>query len=201
MTLNDSLLTPPNGWRYEQPETGLMIVATTLKQLIERVVLHRKNNNLPLGNPVKEVQAYICAKEPSACSDQPLRPKQGFTVSDVRAFLHTVTKLLAEGGKLVEPVEAERRAAICAKCPHNQKVSGCFGCQNVGNLVLKAIGSRATSYDAALQQCNICGCSLAAKVHVPLEIIQQTQAREYEFPEWCWLREGAEETVTPTPIT
>lgn len=187
LRLNEELLTPPGGWRYEQPETGVVMRATTLKDLVGQVVSHRENNGLKIGNAGQDVVDYLCTKMPELCSESQQIADRSFSLHDVMAFLRTIKNLMAQGGGMVPLEEAKRRADICVSCPHNKKVAGCYGCQNIAGKVTELLGGRDTGHGDSVKQCAVCGCSIAAKVHFPLEVLKQSQAGGYEFPDWCWL--------------
>jgi len=43
--------------------------------------------------------------------------------------------------------------------------------------------------DKALHACRFCGCSLEAKIRIPLAVIQKHDPdyNKVEYPDWCWL--------------
>jgi hypothetical protein len=52
------------------------------------------------------------------------------------------------------------------------------------------VGGAATAYDSQLQSCKVCGCSLKAKIHLPLDILRDnlTDAQMNALPQACWLK-------------
>lgn len=99
------------------------------------------------------------------------------------------TRLLSRwvlgGRKRVQPFRAAERARICLSCPFHAAVQGCASC-NVGvlrNLVEQLVGvATFPGYDE-LQGCQICGCSLKAKVQIPADFF----ALEPGLPDSCWI--------------
>lgn len=186
--IDDVMQSPPGGWRYEQPETGVVVQAMSLQELEAKVKIHRKSNDLATGDPVADIHAWICAKYPDRCKRPPVVEKTSFGLGDVVAFLKAAAEATKKGGTaFVTPEEAERRAAVCIQCPLNKHIPGCYGCKSIADFVFQTIGSRRSKWQGSLFQCGVCGCSNEAKVWLDKSIIQQTQAKDYVFPEWCWL--------------
>lgn len=183
----DTMQTPPGGWRYEQPETGYVMTSGSLAGLISKIQEHRKGNAIEAGDPERDVHEFICAKSPELCMRQTaIIEKPGLGLEDVRAFAETVKAIVAKRGEgcYVESEQAEKRAAVCVSCPHNKRLPGCTPCQGIANLVSL---NRETSRDDSLKQCAVCGCFLSSKVHLTNEVILETQAKDYTFPDWCWV--------------
>lgn len=181
---------PPGGWKYIQAETGMEIRGGDYYDLREKVRRHRQLNRLVTGPELDDqIQSQICehmdpAARASWCRDKeikidPSAAKQ-IDFNDVKHFLSTLGNLK----KFVPQAEAQRRAEICAACPQNIPIAGCTSCRNLVGLVFKVIGQRKTPFDHLLRGCGVCGCSLTASVHIPLEAFP-TQPH-YEYPKWCW---------------
>lgn len=86
--------------------------------------------------------------------------------------------------------EAERRAAICAGCPLNKAETWCAGCfmKALMGRVASMLGGWATSSDAKLKSCGVCGCKLSLKVWVPKGVMKYPDLKD-RWPEWCWARD------------
>jgi len=187
--LTDLMTIPPGGWRYTQPETGLEIKGGDYYNLREAVRKHRQLNQLPCGPELdNQIQAQICERmgaegRSAYCRDAQRRAGEGKTeiaFADVKHFLSTVSQIR----HFVPQAEAQRRAETCVSCPKNSPISGCTSCTNLIGLVFKVIGQRKTPLDQRLGACGVCGCSLTASVHIPLEAFPKQP--HYEYPEWCW---------------
>lgn len=160
---------------------------------------HYLANNLPIGLQwAEKIQDQLCAGLDSEwCNDggYPIPPMGGwgFTIQAVIQGTRTLAQWMINAkGKKVELVEAERRALICAGCPFNQPPVGCSGCNikalhDASNFV---VNGAATVYDSQLQSCKICGCSLRAKIHLPLDILRDnlTDGQMNALPQHCWLK-------------
>lgn len=106
-----------------------------------------------------------------------------FTHDDLRRFSNTMGRWISSGGKWVPQHLAESRAETCINCQFNVHVEGCTGCKGILNVLVGQIAGQKTSSDEHLQNCSRCSCFLRAKVHLPLEVMDNTGI---EFPEWCW---------------
>lgn len=103
---------------------------------------------------------------------------------------------LGDGGKTMPPRLAEKRAAVCAKCPVNEpesnwvhKFTGTIAETVRQQLEIKNKLELKTSQDDKLHICAGCGCTLGLKVWVPLaHIIRHTDAETMEkFDGDCWI--------------
>lgn len=105
---------------------------------------------------------------------------------DIKRFLAVLRSWHAGRGDFVSPEVAESRASICAACPFNVKIEGCYGCNSIVPLVTKLVGGRRTKHDGKLFGCTVCGCENSSQVHFPLEVLHQGITEEMRFPEACW---------------
>jgi len=193
MIVTDPSVMPPGGWRYVQPETDFEFSASTLRELVKRVRAHREANGLAVGDPSADIQDFVCAQLPVGsenCShvikgDYAL--KTHFTMEDVKRFIQAAVAALGGRG-LVDQPEAERRAALCASCPLNTTVKGCWRCRGLAEWLFKLIGARTTGHASRLNQCGVCGCAIKAKIWLPQDVAQKV-SEGYTFPSWCWLND------------
>lgn len=188
---------PPGGWKFFQKETGVTIAGPTYADLESRLIEHRQANNIAVGlNIRQEIEQQICAKlDENHCrdSERPMHA-QGSKLSISQVFTGTVTLAhwLAGGGVRVGVSEANRRAEICSTCQFNQPFDGCQGCHSnkLHELVNSIVNGEKTAYDDKLQACSLCGCSLKAKVAMPLNVLQQHLPGDIKsaLPLHCWLK-------------
>lgn len=191
----NKMQTPNRSWVYKQPETGYVIRAIVWSDLLQKVRLHRLANGIPCNiGWEKEFENEVC--ELMKLSDRWCQPvNEDGTVTrqvgfgDVVNFLKVLTAWLPKR-EWVSQEEADRRAAICAACPHNVEVAGCSACQNIVREITEFLGDRATGYDEKLKGCNVCGCSNRAQVHVPLDVLHKGVSEKMQFPEACWKTPG-----------
>jgi hypothetical protein len=193
MIVKDTTVSPPGGWRYIQPETGFEFTASTLREVVKKVTAHREANGIAIGDPSADIQDFVCAQLPLGSEDcihvieGDYAVKTKFTMDDVKRFIQAAVAALGSRG-LVDQPEAERRAAICASCPLNTNVKGCWRCRGLAEWLFKLIGARTTAHGSRLNQCGVCGCAIKAKIWLPLDVAKQV-SEGYTFPSWCWLNE------------
>lgn len=187
----------PGGWQYRQPETGYVMRSIVWGDLARRVASHRVANGIALKPGWEsELENDVCEQagyDGRVCQfvENPA-PRRGVRLDDVLNFLRVAARWLPKR-EWVAQEEAERRAAICAKCPLNVKVDGCTTCRNLVKDVAEFLGSRTTPQDSELEACGVCGCSNKAQVHLPMDALARGVTADMEFPEWCWKRQGMAE--------
>lgn len=190
LKIKDFSYTPPNGWIFTQKETGFFFQGNTYEDLRKQVVQHRNKYNISNKFIDKQIQTQICENiDPSLCEYTnaiKIGYRKNFNISDVKSFLAAVTNTLKEGG-VVSQEEANRRAKICARCPLNKSIGGCYGCGGIANSVFSLIGKRKHGLEGRLKQCKACGCYLDAKVWVPLNA--QPKNEQHEYPSHCWMNQ------------
>jgi hypothetical protein len=184
--------TPKGDWAYRQPETDMPFREQHPKALEAAVFEHRLS--LPglqldtTGGWQARLWHDICQQnEYLDCVDTE-DPGRYPNLADVWNWVLSMNDWRKTGLDVVTQQEAESRAAICVKCPHNKVVAGCFGCHGVGEAISNLIGGKKTSLDANLHQCGVCnGCMLGPKVFLPLEVIR-TETYQDKLPSFCWLK-------------
>jgi hypothetical protein len=189
---------PSGGWRYTDPDLGITITHINLGQVFQGATQLRVANKRGLPRMWPMVfRSLVC--EQMGLDDRFCKPfvnphtetkekdpKRRVTFGDVRNFLAVLREWMQTRADFVSPDEAERRASICAGCPHNIPATGCAGCTNIVALVTSVIGGRKTSKDDQLENCGICGCANRAQIHIPLEVLAEGVTSDMEFPDYCW---------------
>jgi len=192
LRVREKQTTPHGGWRYKQRESGKLITATSLPNLVAAVREHRIANDYPIQMDMEvEVEEGVCKEVPEACHDKPrdLIP-QRLTIANVVAFTMTLGESILKGNPRVEQDEADRRAVLCVGCPANVQAEGCGGCNSarLDDVIGKITRTGKTKYDNKLESCKYCGCLNRAQVWFPLEILQnhiKPEIRE-ALPAHCW---------------
>lgn len=185
---------PNGGWVYVHPDTGFKITAPTWNDLLTRIRNYRLANGISLGVNFEEtIGSEVCAQqgwgEPRCMQEEPTPLKiRHVTMQDIVNFLRVLKSWLLHDPTFVESEEAERRAQICTTCPYNVNVQGCAGCTNIAGLIFNVTGSKTTSHDLQLRNCQICGCVNKVQVWIPKETLKKGISPEMResFPEWCW---------------
>lgn len=201
---------PAGGWRYVQPETGVRFESDTFDDLISKILPHRKYKGIPFDNLRLDVQRQICASQTNGeCEAEPgedYRPINDLTASmttgKALSFGRSIVSALAEvaaGRAPLCPVEeSQARATVCRGCPFNKDAALC-SCTAVYKAVEASIPK--DRRQPGISVCMACGCSLQAKVNLPLKVVNDGNHPEMVFPDWCWQRPGAPLSSTTTSDT
>ena len=198
-------LTPPGNWRARCPHCGFWMKHYSWHAFDEMVRKHNAAN----GHEPWDHESAACEQlPPGSCvyadGSHPAPFDTEMNVEALAASAHALAALTAEylfGNPLVDQAEAERRAAICARCNYNQEVRACLNCNgltNIKNLIHKAVGDNKTSMDASLWNCRTCTCSLKTIVWIKGDILEKgfTENQRARSPGHCW---KLQMTENPTP--
>lgn len=198
LKLNQKVTVPPGGYRYTQKETGERLTATTFPDLIDLVRKHRQANGLGGGDIESEIEDQLCQVLPAGWCKQETGAAYDSGVTDritfeqVKAGTATLIDWFLSGRQKVNQDEASNRVRICSACHFNQKPQGCSACSMgvLHEMVNKITGGQSAPEDHRVDGCVVCGCSLKAKVWLPLETLQKHVSAETNarFPEWCWAK-------------
>lgn len=199
MRLSGTMLTPPGGYQFKHPISGLHFERHTWSLLRMDVTNHCAANGYPEVSD-DEIQQQMCER---------LGPKlakrfctgDGVSVEGVSLKWTDIlngTKVMAgfilAGRPLVDRAEAERRAEICSLCSRNVPYhKPCGGdCPELEQVVTTIVGSEGTARDLELHACSVCRCSNKAQVWVPIEHLKRGVPDEMLplFPETCWKKQG-----------
>lgn len=194
--LKSRLVEPAGGWRYTQKETGWSTKQITFFMLVRAVAQHRANMKLPTpGDLAAEIENAICQSLSPESQIEMCDDGESYTKSVhwglVDRFLKTMTAFVVGKVPLVPQEEAERRAAICVKCPLNVGLHGCAMCRMTLNALRESVAKRTTTQDSVLQACGVCGCDNRTQVHFPLESLHAGSG-DLKYPEWCWKRPASQ---------
>lgn len=176
---------PPNGWWIiwddgEKIEGGDWddLVAVCYKHIVSKGLV-------PPVDLARQVEYKLCDRiSPSLLCHPCQRVQQTIGFMEIVRWVRAMYNFaINKKFELVPQEEAERRARICAACPHQISTSGCWGCKGIAGLLPAIAGARKTEYDLQLKACGVCGCYNAVSVHIPLEVQQDTSLK---FPDFCW---------------
>lgn len=176
---------PRGGWKYTDPLTGVHIEDNHLGAVLERVRRAWAANEVePPPSWEEEIMDSMCQQNPDLDCFEVGEIERTITMDDIWRFAKTAQKWLEGGCKWVDAEESDRRAAICAQCPMNVVVHGCWGCRGAIKWLAERAGMPpATQSEDKLQSCKVCGCYNKVAVHMPLNAMDVTGL---EFPEGCW---------------
>lgn len=192
------------GWRFlqELPQGGVQRIpargcAGTDASLVEQVKLFRVNAGIDLGDVAGDVAAYI--KRVSPINDRfPGRTPKVDTRTEgqngFRPYIERIRDWLLQVSnrqvRLLIEDEADARAEVCMKCPHNVKwVTGCVPC-------CEAVVSRGQNvrqrpsykHDDALGACRLHDLKISTAVFIDREDLPDLNPNA---PDFCWMRNAA----------
>lgn len=187
---------PPGGFRYRQAETGMLITASSWRELVRNVIAHRRANSLPVGLMIEqEIVDQLCSVLPAGvcCQDiGTVNVVRSLSFADVKRATYTLFDWWTKDGlDRVTHEEASERVRVCAGCPYNQRVQGCGSCaaSAVRDAIVKVVGkSVKVEGDHLIEACAICGCSLKALIWLPTSTINRHEDPEMlsKLPAHCW---------------
>lgn len=201
---NEDLLTvvrdvnsPPGGWKYTVPETGVTITGSHYALLKSRVIQHLNANSLPVDEDLIEHGACVETKPPGSwCSKREPKPIAGMPVpllGAVEVFLKCIWAAIV-GREFVPRAEAERRLGICMKCPlRGASPGGCTGCYTLlkkANSLLEDKGAFVIAADEdgfVRDTCLACLCVLPLKVWLGDKTLNQCEGSSRPpYAAGCW---------------
>ena len=194
--LIDKITTPPGGYTYRVPETGVIIRHVAHQEWVAQVRRHYTANNLqPPDDLILKMEDQLCQSMPAGiCTQVGQVPyvDRSLGFDHVIAGTKTIIGWMTAGFSTIPKAEADKRAVVCASCPYNKPIEGCVACRVSAliDTVRSVAGAQVTDGDHYLHGCQMCGCSLKAKVWVPLEVLRNhvTVEQNTALPEWCWLK-------------
>jgi hypothetical protein len=199
-TLKSLNNTPQGGWRYLQPGTNVWFYENNWDLLVSKVRTHREYKGLDGANVEdvsKDVQNQLCMSMttrecrqlPGEAYD-PVPDKTSQLTSDmVLSLSKGLLSFILHGAKWVDKAEAERRSEICRSCPFNKPAAMC-SCSAAYLTINKLVPK--DRVPAGVDVCMACGCSLIAKVNLPIEVVADSIQKGQKFPSHCWQLEALE---------
>lgn len=199
LSLIDPNTVPPGGFRYLQAETGALLSAPSMPELLAKVRDHRLANHLPIPLEWKsQVIHWLCGQmPPGICRhvpgtpDIPLPPAhRPLSLVEALSGAKVLGSWLFNGFQKVSQEEADERSKTCAACPFNQPSDGCTTCASnaLREAVEGVIGkSRSLAHDS-IHTCQVCGCNLRVAVWCPKGLLEKHKSGKQENkPGFCWV--------------
>lgn len=186
--IRDTTTTPPGGWLYIEPSTGVEFRNLSYQAVIGQARTHRQAMGLPVGADwLDEAQEIMIGLNPKIEWFDTKKPERRFTSDDVVRFLKVMNELRGKG--LVSEEEQSRRASICVKCP-KIRVIPCQFCGWVSQQITGYIAGRQVAHKNEIfkKACGGCGCDLTAKTAIPMDVLKKAdEGRPVEYAEGCWM--------------
>ncbi len=183
------------GYVLNLPEKAMVGQGMNFPALLRSIKEWRRANSVPIGLGFEdEVEKMVCDLYPQECSGA-IDGKPRKSRLSLSAVLRGTRVLLAfklAGSPYVSQEEAERRASICASCVWNlDYAKPCNGnCGGLKEMVSAIVGGQKTSFDDRLKACGICGCTNAAQILMPLDVLEKgvtaDMKEQFAAVEKCW---------------
>lgn len=194
--------TPPGGWRYTVPETGIVRGPFSgWHQLYDDLKSHYQATGYKIPENIFDlVEQSICKDFPEYCGAPTsfiqrvgnALKSMGHTFNAAHRCLITLVSHRAGSGERPSQQQINARAEVCASCPMNQDLEFCSTCNiaTLNRLVQKIAGSMTTPFDAQLKSCAVCHCNLKAKIATKHEAIWNFMPEDQKklLPETCWIK-------------
>lgn len=186
---------PPGGWKYTVPETGVTLTAQFYNVLLPMIVAHLKANGHEVSDAaLLVIEDGVCreTRPPGSwCAKRTPKPVDGtlpfLTLTTAERFLKTVWGTIRDR-KFVSRAEAERRLAICMSCPLATSIGGCSGCHSIVKKVTEFMDrANPLTVEEGKEFCGACGCLLLAKSAIPNETLDRAEGESRpRYWEGCW---------------
>lgn len=154
-------VTPTGGFHFPV-DHGAVLRSNTLTGLIEELSKYRANRGIDPTNAERDVHDYLCTKSPQNCKGVPQKSINEGALEPRIVKYATGLLLKQRSGQLslVDKGEAQKRAAVCMKCPNNKAYSaGCNSCgTNVQGLLAGIRQTNQVNGAILLGGCTELGC-------------------------------------------
>jgi hypothetical protein len=173
-------------WFFIDPDTHEEFQAASRIDLIRRIVLYREQNGLP---PLEElgtvIENFLCYQPENLGQCEPHTLNRSF-VATIQGGIALLKNAFLPEKFRTTPVEAERRAQICSKCPLNQYVGDKSLATKAGDAVAEAaLRGLKTNENDKLFSCGVCGCPLKVIVWHK-DFFQEPEDKKAKYPDFCW---------------
>ena len=188
----------PNGYHFPI-DKNVTLRAATFDLLVNEVVNWRTQNGIPIGDPEKDIDDYLCSKWAYYCepSDKQsaLVSKNSDLLKQVNGWAAIMTRETPVGGyPLVDQTVAANRCEICTSCPFNRPWrSGCGNCMKATDTILIRLRQlRKIMLDDSLLGCAINGFDNRTAIHLPISALKLTEEKLQSIPPNCWIKQSIE---------
>lgn len=169
------------------------IVASTKKDLDDKILDYRIKNGLEIGNPPAESNLYLCSLWPHLCNRSTPKEadeEQGGLRQRTTAWRYNRYSQAQTVKELESEETAEARAQICSNCPNNQSnKDGCTPCVAENDRVLFMLRQgRATV--TKVGGCAITGQDNETAAFLPKSMLKYADKYKDKLPSFCWLLNG-----------
>lgn len=188
----------PTGWHFVSPQGYRIPLKGELpsaKAVIDAIMQYRLENNVPVGDPQADMEAFVCSTYPTYCRPKNQvvpPPNAGPKGGNVDLIVAWANALYVQVGRLalVPQKEAEERAATCIRCPMQMDwASGCPPCVTSAQRLLSILRQGkdvSTGLSGTLKGCSCYGWDNRTAVHLDLSHLPPVNPAS---PDFCWVRQ------------
>ncbi len=170
------------GWRFPQQWAGgvRLLTAQTKSSLIKLISEFRVENDIPFGDPEKELDDYLVNLQVTQAPRERTMRERVTSWKTNRQFA---------SHELVSDDVAKERATICAGCPYNQInwADGCSACFQKTQRDLIALRQNRTM-GLQLGACAIAGHDNATAVFLSEASLKHRNQVMHKLPDFCWMK-------------
>jgi hypothetical protein len=193
MKINLNVYPSGSGGYVFKDADGTLFRGKSWQGLASRLTRYRQTNRLPIGDPLTEVLAQACARNPTLCQDNAKAatppPRPASLKGRVLGWLSSLKKASEQQPlAFVDEHNMRARAATCAACPRNAALpDGCSSCRlAVAELRRQVIGpQRVAGRDQRLNACSELGCDLPTAAW-----LNEPRVHSAGLPPACWRKAG-----------
>lgn len=169
----------PFGGEYvlNLPEKGMVGHGMNFPALLRSIKEWRRANSVPIGLGFEdEVEQVVCEKYPDECQGLTSALKsrnrnRSWSMWDVVRGTSAFIRQRLSSVDLVDQAEANRRSALCSKCPARMTFrKPCTGLCGVLIQLLASTGGKRTPTDNDTLGCSICRCYTKVAVWYDLKV-------------------------------
>jgi hypothetical protein len=188
----------PYGGQYilKLPEKGMVGHGNNFEALLRSIKEWRNANSIPIGlGFADEVEQAVCEKYAVECRGAGAKRRgHSWGMWDIVRGTTAFIRQKLSSSDLVDQTEANRRSALCAKCPAQMTFSKpCSGLCAALVQMLSSTGGKTTPTDSDTRGCSICRCWTKVAVWYDLEVqcLSVDEEMKQEFAEVrkdypCW---------------
>lgn len=191
---------PPGGWRYTVPQTGVTLTAGFFRPLYRKVVAHMDANGIEVGEDFRSIVehgACIETKPPGSwcgvAKPKAVRSNRpAAMLFYVDRFLRSVWHALRDR-KFESSEVIEQRVSVCLTCPLRSGLpAGCPSCYSLLKSALKFVEKSPNRIQpdedgVTRNACGACWCLIDAKVLLPNATLDKAEGSERPlYWEGCW---------------
>lgn len=177
----------PKSYTFVDPDTKHIYHGKDKKELFFYILSYREQNNLP---PIEALDTvldnYWCSLPENTGNCERIKLRRGW-LPTLKGGIALLENLYYGKDNLLTPEEAEKRAQVCIKCPHNvfpDKDKFIAWSDEIAEAA--TFGLRCPSY-TKLGNCFLCSCPLKALVFSKKANLLETETDERtKYPSYCW---------------